>query len=82
MKCNSVGERERTQCKVHKGLILPILASTEPVRALTHVIMLSEQAGWQSEKSRLLLLASPTVMPQTDPVRTQPHWLCSHFTLT
>lgn len=64
-----------------RGLIFPIIARAGPVKAVTHVIVLSEQAGWQSEKSRLLLFASPTEPPQTDSVRAKPHRLCPHFTL-
>lgn len=61
--------------------MFPITASFETVKAETNVIVLSEQAGWQSEKSRLLLFTSPTEPPQKDSVRTLPHRLCPHFTL-
>lgn len=64
-----------------RGLILLVIARAEPCKAVTHVIMLPEQAGWQPEKSRLLLFTSPTEPPETESVRTQPHGLCPHYTL-
>lgn len=59
---------------------MSIIASTVAVKAVKHVVVLSEQARWQTEKSRFLLVTSPTDPTPTDSVRTQPHRLCPQFT--